>query len=372
MRTSCSTPPTRRVPARRASGAHARSLGSLRRSRWRAGLRTRAPQDDADDDQPEREQVDERDPGDRHDQEPDREDDARPAEPGRKRPARERRQAGGEQERRAGEPGRVVQTRVEPEVDLGRVGRQVHVVDRSACIHGRHEQQRDRHRDPRRIGDRAHAARSTLGRPELGPDESQEPQEEERPEGEDGRADQDGARVHLEEPERFVWRGIGGGRLVGRALQDGGPDDPEDAGRNPVGRREPFLETVHVAILLLRSRRLATNDATKPQPPAVKRAVRAPAALTSRPPASIAALYAACAAPSWAAKTRLRRASSVRAWMSVVSATSPSPRPVPAIAIPVSDTDWTGASAASRRLATEKPSVAVTISEESITHRYGA
>ena len=108
---------------------------------------------------------------------------------------------------------------------------------------------------------------------------------------------EDRAGVILEELERPGARGVGV-RLVGRALQDDDTGYPEDHGRNAVEGREAFLEAVHVAILLPRSMRLATSAAARPHPPAVTTAARAPAVATMRPPTSIAALYAACAAPS--------------------------------------------------------------------------
>ena len=85
------------------------------------GIASRSsPEQNADRDQPQREDVDERDPGDRHDQEPDREADARPAEPDRKRARPEGGQAGGQEEHRAGQPGRVIEARRDPETDLRR------------------------------------------------------------------------------------------------------------------------------------------------------------------------------------------------------------------------------------------------------------
>ena len=93
--------------------------------------------------------------------------------------------------------------------------------------------------------------------------------------------------------------------------------------------------------------REAMSAAAPAHPAAVPTARRAPPAPTRTPPASIAALKATWAAPSCAAKTRLRTASSVLAWTSVVSATSPSPRPAPATAIPARATTKTGAPAAS-------------------------
>ena len=76
---------------------------------------------------------------------------------------------------------------------------------------------------------------------------------------------------------------------------------------------------------------------------AAAKAVRDPAAETSKPPLNADTENATCAAPSCAANTRLRTSSGARRWMSVIAATSPSPRPPPASAMPASATETAGA-----------------------------
>jgi hypothetical protein len=118
-----------------------------------------------------------------------------------------------------------------------------------ACTAGLREQRDGRGHTPGE-GNRAQPVASALGLDEPRSHEPQEPEEEERPDHVEERADEDRVLFRLEKEERLSGRSIGLG-LVRRPLKHEHAGDPEGDRRDPVERREPLLPAseAHAPIL---------------------------------------------------------------------------------------------------------------------------